>query len=172
MWTARQKQQSAVPTLPWRLAVQPLTIDDQVLTTFYVSVPSGPRSTLRSAGLRPNWSAIWWTVSSSRINATPTASISSGVRVRSSIRLIAWRSISCLRNSTRLNTSLTTDRWTSSESGFHLVGPVLPRSSSLAGPRRPAPLVALPFARRAISRCLSLRGLPFLLRRGFRHAPT
>src|SRR5712691_3972294 len=57
-----------------------------------MSRPSGPRSRFSSSGFRPNWRAIWWTVSSSFIRAWPILSVSSAVSVPDSIRRMAWRS--------------------------------------------------------------------------------
>src|SRR6266852_1460233 len=92
--------------------------------------PSGPRSRFSSSGLRPNWRAIWWTVSSSFIRAWPIFSVSSAVRVRDSIRRIACRSSSLRKNSTRASTRRTTDFCTSSGSAFQRGGPAW-RCSSL-----------------------------------------
>jgi hypothetical protein len=54
-----------------------------------LSRPSGPRSRFRSAGSRSNCRARSWTVSSRRMRARPTRSISSGESVSASMRRIA-----------------------------------------------------------------------------------
>lgn len=74
------------------LAAETLPVErgmDQFPGLGYESRPIGPRSRFRSSGASPKRPARSRTVSSSRMSASPTASVSSAVSVSFSIRLMA-----------------------------------------------------------------------------------